>query len=68
MPILPPDVAASDFCAYFHSPGPPPYHVSRLWHFVCAANAVSMMLFGGLGALVGLLAFKRISPPAPTSK
>jgi hypothetical protein len=34
--------------------------------YVRAANAVSMMLFGGLGALVGLVAFKRVSRPAPT--
>jgi hypothetical protein len=34
--------------------------------YVRAANAVSMMLFGALGALVGLLAFKRISQTTPT--
>jgi len=33
--------------------------------YVRAANAVSMMLFGALGALVGLLAFKRISQVKP---
>ena len=34
--------------------------------YVRAANAVSMILFGGLGALVGLLASKRISEPTST--
>jgi hypothetical protein len=33
--------------------------------YVRAANAVSMMLFGGLGALLGLLASNRISQATP---
>jgi hypothetical protein len=36
--------------------------------FVRAANAVSMMLFGALGALVGLFAFKRTSQTTPTPR
>jgi len=42
----------------------PPVPVSAVAAFgiyVRAANAVSMMLFGALGALLGLVAFKRIS-------
>jgi hypothetical protein len=48
---------------------PPPVAVVSVGEFamyVRAANAVSMMLFGALGALVGLFAFKRISPTTPT--
>ena len=49
-------------------PVAPPPPLADFGIYVRAANAVGMMLFGGLGGLVGLLAFNRISPPAPTSK
>jgi len=42
----------------------PPTALADFGIYVRAANAVSMMLFGGLGALVGLLAFKQISQTA----
>jgi hypothetical protein len=47
---------------------PPPLPAAPAGDFgiyVRAANAVSMMLFGGLGALVGLFAFKQISQVKP---
>jgi hypothetical protein len=43
-------------------PAAPAAPVADFGIYVRAANAVSMMLFGALGALVGLFAFKRISP------
>ena len=46
-------------------PGAPPSPLVDFGIYVRAANAVGMMLFGALGAMVGLLAFKRISQPAP---
>jgi hypothetical protein len=44
----------------------PPTVLADFGMYVRAANAVSMMLFGGLGALVGLFAFKRISESTTT--
>jgi hypothetical protein len=39
----------------------PPTALADFGIYVRAANAVGMMLFGALGGLVGLVAFKRIS-------
>jgi hypothetical protein len=50
---------------------PPPLPAATAADFaiyVRAANAVSMWLFGAVGALVGLFAFKRISQTTPTPR
>ena len=61
--------AASPYALGFSSPQPiiaaptPVAGVADFAMYVRAANSVGMMLFGGLGIVVGLFALKRVSHP-----